>query len=85
MTWLEVAQFVAADLTNRQIAGQLVLALEIVSAHIPTKLDAARRAEIAALRATWPQCRDTLSRAKTCTWALRWCFLAVVSLLCGTR
>jgi FixJ family two-component response regulator len=43
VTWLEVAQFVAADLTNRQIAGQLMLALEIVSAHIPTKLDAAQR------------------------------------------
>jgi hypothetical protein len=31
--WLEVAQFVAADLTSRQIAGQPMLALEKVSAH----------------------------------------------------
>jgi hypothetical protein len=59
VTWLEVAQFVAADLTSRQIAGQLMLALAIVSADILTKLGAARRAEMAALRATWPQCRDT--------------------------
>jgi len=63
VTWLEVAQFVAADLTSRQIAGQLMLALEKVSAHILTNLDAARRAEIAALRATWPQCRDTCCEA----------------------
>jgi hypothetical protein len=63
VTWLEVAQFVAADLTSRRIAGQLMLALEVVSAHILTKLDAARRAEIATLRATWPQCRDTCQAA----------------------
>jgi DNA-binding CsgD family transcriptional regulator/tetratricopeptide (TPR) repeat protein len=47
----EVAQLVAAGLTNRQIAGQLVLAPKTISAHIThilTKLGAARRAEIAA-------------------------------------
>jgi hypothetical protein len=45
VTWLEVVQFVAADLTSRQIAGQLVLARpRQFSAHIPTKPDAARRA-----------------------------------------
>jgi DNA-binding CsgD family transcriptional regulator len=47
----EIAQLVAAGLTNRQIAGQLVLAPKTVSAHIThilAKLGAARRAEIAA-------------------------------------
>jgi DNA-binding CsgD family transcriptional regulator len=47
----EVAQLVAAGLTNRQIAEQLVLAPKTISAHIThilTKLGAARRAEIAA-------------------------------------
>jgi DNA-binding CsgD family transcriptional regulator/tetratricopeptide (TPR) repeat protein len=47
----EVAQLVAAGLTNRQIAQQLVLAPKTISAHIThilTKLGAARRAEIAA-------------------------------------
>ena len=47
----EIAQFVAAGLTNRQIAEQLVLAPKTVSAHVThilTKLGAARRAEIAA-------------------------------------
>jgi DNA-binding CsgD family transcriptional regulator len=47
----EVAQLVAAGLTNRQIADQLVLAPKTISAHIThilTKLGAARRAEIAA-------------------------------------
>jgi non-specific serine/threonine protein kinase len=42
---------VAAGLTNRQIAEQLVLAPKTISAHIThilTKLGAARRAEIAA-------------------------------------
>jgi DNA-binding CsgD family transcriptional regulator len=53
----EVAQLVAAGLTNRQIAEQLVLAPKTISAHIThilTKLGAARRAEIAAWYATIP-------------------------------
>ena len=47
----EVAQLVAAGLTNRQIAEQLVLAPKTISAHVThilTKLGAGRRAEIAA-------------------------------------
>ncbi len=47
----EVAQLVAAGLTNRQIAQQLVLAPKTISAHVThilTKLGAGRRAEIAA-------------------------------------
>jgi DNA-binding CsgD family transcriptional regulator/tetratricopeptide (TPR) repeat protein len=51
----EVAQLVAAGLTNRQIAQQLVLAPKTISAHVThilTKLGAARRAEIAAWCAT---------------------------------
>jgi DNA-binding CsgD family transcriptional regulator/tetratricopeptide (TPR) repeat protein len=51
----EVAQLVAAGLTNRQIAGQLVLSPKTISAHIThilTKLGAARRAEIGAWCAT---------------------------------
>jgi DNA-binding CsgD family transcriptional regulator len=51
----EVAQLVAAGLTNRQIAQQLVLAPKTISAHIThilTKLGAGRRAEIAAWSAT---------------------------------
>ena len=51
----EVAQLVAAGLTNRQIAQQLVLAPKAISAHVThilTKLGAARRAEIAAWCAT---------------------------------
>jgi DNA-binding CsgD family transcriptional regulator/tetratricopeptide (TPR) repeat protein len=51
----EVAQLVAAGLTNRQIAEQLVLSPKTISAHIThilTKLGAARRAEIAAWCAT---------------------------------
>ena len=47
----EVAQLIATGLTNRQIAGQLVLAPKTISAHVThilTKLGAARRAEIAA-------------------------------------
>ena len=51
----EVAQLVAAGLTNRQIAEQLVLAPKTISAHIThilTKLGAARRAEIGAWCAT---------------------------------
>ena len=51
----EVAQLVAAGLTNRQIAERLVLASKTISAHIThilTKLGAARRAEIAAWCAT---------------------------------
>jgi DNA-binding CsgD family transcriptional regulator len=51
----EVAQLVAAGLTNRQIAQQLVLAPKTISAHIThilTKLGAGRRAEIAAWVAT---------------------------------
>jgi DNA-binding CsgD family transcriptional regulator len=51
----EVAQLVAAGLTNRQIAGRLVVAPKTVSAHITHilgKLGAARRAEIAAWCAT---------------------------------
>lgn len=63
MTWLAGAQFVAADLTSRQIAGPLMLALEMVSARVLAKLDAARRAEIAASRATWSQCRDACCQA----------------------
>jgi DNA-binding NarL/FixJ family response regulator len=42
---------VAAGLTNRQIAGQLVLAPKTISAHVThilTKLGPGRRAEIAA-------------------------------------
>src|SRR6185437_182936 len=48
---LEVAQLVAAGLTNRQIAERLVLAPKTVSAHIEhmlEKLHAGRRTEIAA-------------------------------------
>jgi DNA-binding CsgD family transcriptional regulator len=51
----EVAQFVAAGLTNRQIAHELVVAPKTVSAHVThilTKLGAGRRAEIAAWCAT---------------------------------
>jgi len=51
----EVAQLVAAGLTNRQIAEQLVLAPKTISAHVThilTKLGAARRAEIGAWCAT---------------------------------
>ncbi|HEY1343424.1 MAG TPA: helix-turn-helix transcriptional regulator, partial [Streptosporangiaceae bacterium] len=51
----EVAQLVAAGLTNRQIAERLVLAPKTVSAHVThilAKLGAARRAEIAAWCAT---------------------------------
>jgi len=51
----EVAQLVAAGLTNRQIADQLVLAPKTISAHVThilAKLGAARRAEIAAWCAT---------------------------------
>jgi DNA-binding CsgD family transcriptional regulator/tetratricopeptide (TPR) repeat protein len=51
----EVAQLIATGLTNRQIAGQLVLAPKTISAHVThilTKLGAARRAEIAAWCAT---------------------------------
>jgi DNA-binding CsgD family transcriptional regulator len=47
----QVAQLVAAGLTNRQIAQQLVLAPKTISAHVThilTKLGAGRRAEIAA-------------------------------------
>jgi DNA-binding CsgD family transcriptional regulator/tetratricopeptide (TPR) repeat protein len=48
----EVARLVSGGLTNRQIADRLVLSPKTISAHIEhilTKLDAARRAEIA----TW--------------------------------
>jgi predicted ATPase len=51
----EVAQLVAAGLTNRQIAERLVLAPKTISAHVEhilMKLGAARRAEIAAWCAT---------------------------------
>ena len=51
----EVAQLVAAGLTNRQIGERLVLAPKTISAHVThilTKLGAARRAEIAAWCAT---------------------------------
>jgi DNA-binding NarL/FixJ family response regulator len=51
----EVAQLVAAGLTNRQIAERLVLAPKTISAHVAhilAKLGAARRAEIAAWSAT---------------------------------
>jgi DNA-binding NarL/FixJ family response regulator len=51
----EVARLVAAGLTNRQFAEQLVLAPKTISAHVThilTKLGAARRAEIAAWCAT---------------------------------
>jgi DNA-binding CsgD family transcriptional regulator len=51
----EVAQLVAAGLTNRQIAQRLVVAPKTVSAHVThilTKLGAGRRAEIAAWCAT---------------------------------
>ena len=51
----EVAQLVAAGLTNRQIAERLVLAPKTISAHVThilAKLGAARRAEIAAWCAT---------------------------------
>ena len=51
----EVAQLVAAGLTNRQIAEQLALAPKTISAHVThilTKLGAARRAEIGAWCAT---------------------------------
>ena len=47
----EVAQLVAAGLTNRQIAQELVVAPKTVSAHVThilSKLGAGRRAEIAA-------------------------------------
>lgn len=48
---LEVARLVATGATNRQIAAQLSISPKTVSAHVEhilTKLDAARRAEIAA-------------------------------------
>jgi DNA-binding CsgD family transcriptional regulator len=51
----EVARLVAAGLTNRQIAEQIVLAPKTISAHVThilTKLGAARRAEIGAWCAT---------------------------------
>jgi DNA-binding CsgD family transcriptional regulator len=51
----EVAQLVAAGLTNRQIAEQLVVSPKTISAHVThilTKLGAGRRAEIAAWCAT---------------------------------
>src|SRR5262249_48015415 len=51
----EVAQLVAAGLTNRQIAERLGVAPKTVSAHVThilDKLGAARRAEIAAWCAT---------------------------------
>jgi len=51
----EVAELVAAGLTNRQIAERLVLAPKTISAHVThilTKLGAARRAEIGAWCAT---------------------------------
>jgi len=51
----EVARLIAAGLTNKQIAEQLVLAPKTISAHVAhilTKLGAARRAEIAAWCAT---------------------------------
>jgi DNA-binding NarL/FixJ family response regulator len=51
----EIAQFIAAGLTNKQIAEQLVLAPKTISAHVAhilTKLGAAHRAEIAAWCAT---------------------------------
>src|SRR5262249_61888345 len=51
----EVARLVAAGLTNRQIADQLVLAPKTISAHVThilSKLGAARRAEIGAWCAT---------------------------------
>ncbi len=51
----EVAQLVAAGLTNRQIAERLVVSPKTISAHIShilTKLGAGRRAEIAAWCAT---------------------------------
>jgi DNA-binding CsgD family transcriptional regulator len=51
----EVAQLVAAGLTNAQIAARLVLAPKTISAHVShilTKLGAARRTEIAAWCAT---------------------------------
>ncbi len=47
----EVAQLVAAGLTNRQIAERLVVSPKTISAHVThilTKLGAGRRAEIAA-------------------------------------
>ena len=53
----EVARLVAAGLTNRQIAEQLVLAPKTISAHVTHilgKLGAGRRAEIAAWCATVP-------------------------------
>ncbi|GIH22259.1 LuxR family transcriptional regulator [Acrocarpospora phusangensis] len=51
----EVSQFVAAGLTNRQIAERLVLSPKTISAHVEhilTKLGASRRTEIAAWYAT---------------------------------
>jgi ATP/maltotriose-dependent transcriptional regulator MalT len=51
----EVAELVAAGMTNRQIAERLVVAPKTVSAHVEhilTKLGAARRTEIAAWCAT---------------------------------
>ena len=51
----EVAQLVAAGLTNRQIAERLVVSPKTISAHVThilTKLGAGRRAEIAAWCAT---------------------------------
>jgi DNA-binding CsgD family transcriptional regulator len=51
----EVAQLIAAGLTNRQIAERLVLSPKTVSAHVGhilTKLSAGRRAEIATWCAT---------------------------------
>src|SRR5207302_7172591 len=75
----EVARLVAAGLTNRQIAEQLVLAPKTISAHVThilTKLGAARRAEIGAWYATVRQ--DTPQRN-----ARRLCLIAEVS--CGPR
>ena len=51
----EIAQLVAAGLTNRQIADQLFLSPKTISAHVThilTKLGAGRRAEIATWCAT---------------------------------
>jgi DNA-binding CsgD family transcriptional regulator len=83
----EVAQLVAAGLTNRQIAEQLVLAPKTISAHVThilVKLGAARRTEIAAWCATVqrdarqlraaPQRRDSPcpGRLRRCTSRSSW-------------